>query len=122
MAKKLFRRGTPAKSQSVRAADLATYIECRHCGTTQIPIEHTGTAIPDHVQWARDWQRCYRQPASHRLEQYQPKSLGATWQHKHVGRSIIPHERLALLSSGKVDLWVAAFHFPEQMTVPDDQL
>jgi hypothetical protein len=121
MTQELFRGSAPAKPRSVRAADFARDIQRRHCRSPQIPIQRSGATISDHVQWTGDRQCRYREPASHCLEQHKPEGLGTARQHEHIGRRIVPDQRFALLSSGKIHFGIAAFHFRQQVAIADDE-
>ena len=97
-------------------------MQCRYCRGAQIPIQHAGAAVADDVQWTWYRQCCYRKSTRQRLQQYKSECLGTARQHENIRRRIVPDQCFALLATGKVHLWIAAFHLRQQMAVADDQL
>jgi len=105
----------------MREADLPRNPQRGQRRRTEVPIEHPGIAATDDVERTGDWQRRDRQPTGQRLEEHEPKCLGAARQYENISRRIVPHQRLAFLTTGEVHQRVPAPHHRQQVAVADDQ-
>jgi hypothetical protein len=120
VTEKLLDGGLPAEPLCMRAAELARYFQRCHGGRSKVPLERTGAAVADDVQRSGNRQCRHRNPAGQRLEQHQTERLGSARQHERIRRCVVPYQRFALLTSGKVHIGVAPLHFRQQVPVAHD--
>jgi hypothetical protein len=106
----------------MRATKLGGDRQRAQSGSAQVPIEHTGAAVADHVERPRHGQCRHREATGERFQQNETEGFGPARQDEDIGRRIVSNQRFALLATGKAYLRITTHHCRQQMPVADHQL
>ena len=84
----LSRELAEAESKRASTCKLSGNRESSESSAAEIRVEYASAAIPNHVEWTRNWICSYGQTRGERFKQHEAKGVSQAWEHEYVGARV----------------------------------